>query len=91
MGKTFTMAWRNMWRNWRRTTIALVAIVLGLILLIFFDGMITGSDQAIFGNAVKIYVRPQRLAFGVHIKDGTPSLHVGAIHGHAPVKTAGAQ
>jgi len=49
------MAWRNMWRNWRRTAIALVAIVLGLILLLFFDGMITGSDQAIFGNAVRLY------------------------------------
>lgn len=49
------MAWRNMWRNWRRTVIALVAIVLGLILLLFFDGMITGSDQAIFGNAVRLY------------------------------------
>jgi len=44
-----------MWRNWRRTAIALVAIVLGLVLLIFFDGFIQGSDQAIFGNAVKIY------------------------------------
>lgn len=49
------LAWRNMWRNWRRTVIALVAIVLGLILLLFFDGMITGSDQAIFGNAVRLY------------------------------------
>ncbi len=49
------MAWRNMWRNWRRTAIALIAIVLGLILLLFFDGMITGSDQAIFGNAVRLY------------------------------------
>jgi ABC-type lipoprotein release transport system permease subunit len=49
------LAWRNMWRNWRRTAIALVAIVLGLILLLFFDGMITGSDQAIFGNAVRLY------------------------------------
>jgi len=32
MGQTFKLAWRNMWRNWRRTTIAVVAIVLGLIL-----------------------------------------------------------
>jgi len=55
MGKTFKMAWRNMWRNWRRTVIALVAIVLGLILLLFFDGFILGSDQAIFGNAVRLY------------------------------------
>jgi ABC-type lipoprotein release transport system permease subunit len=49
------MAWRNMWRNWRRTAIALVAIVLGLILLLFVDGLIKGSDQAIFGNAVRLY------------------------------------
>ena len=49
------LAWRNMWRNWRRTAIALVAIVLGLILLLFMDGLIQGSDQAIFGNAVRLY------------------------------------
>jgi ABC-type lipoprotein release transport system permease subunit len=55
MSKAITLAWRNMWRNWRRTAIALVAIVLGLILLLFFDGLIKGSDQAIFGNAVRLY------------------------------------
>jgi putative ABC transport system permease protein len=55
MGKSITLAWRNMWRNWRRTMIALVAMVLGLILLLFADGMIKGSDQAIFGNAVRLY------------------------------------
>jgi ABC-type lipoprotein release transport system permease subunit len=44
-----------MWRNWRRTTIALIAIVLGLILLLFMSGLIKGSDQAIFGNAVRLY------------------------------------
>lgn len=55
MSKSITMAWRNMWRNWRRTTIALVAIILGLILLLLMDGMIKGSDQAIFGNAVRLY------------------------------------
>ncbi len=49
------LAWRNVWRNWRRTVIALVAIVLGMILLLFLDGMIKGSDQAIFGNAVRLY------------------------------------
>jgi ABC-type lipoprotein release transport system permease subunit len=55
MSQTLKLAWRNMWRNWRRTTIALVAIVMGLILLLFMDGMIKGSDQAIFGNAVRLY------------------------------------
>jgi ABC-type lipoprotein release transport system permease subunit len=55
MGQTFKLAWRNMWRNWRRTVIAVVAIVLGLILLLLFDGIIKGSDQAIFGNAIRFY------------------------------------
>ncbi len=49
------LAWRNMWRNWRRTLIAMIAIVLGLVLLLFFDGFIAGSDQAIYGNAVRLY------------------------------------
>lgn len=55
MGTYLKLAWRNVWRNWRRTAIALVAIVLGLILLLFLDGVIKGSDQAIFGNAVRLY------------------------------------
>src|SRR5215211_9140131 len=55
MRKSIKLAWRNMWRNWRRTAIALIAIVLGLMLLLFFDGLIKGSDQAIFGNAVRLY------------------------------------
>ena len=55
MSKSIKLAWRNMWRNWRRTAIALVAIVLGLILLLMMDGLIKGSDQAIFGNAVRLY------------------------------------
>ena len=52
---TIKLAWRNMWRNWRRSLIAMVAIVLGLVLLLFFDGFIAGSDQAIYGNAVRLY------------------------------------
>lgn len=55
MSKYFKMAWRNTWRNWRRTFIATIAIVLGMILLIFMDATIKGSDQAIYGNAVRLY------------------------------------
>jgi ABC-type lipoprotein release transport system permease subunit len=55
MFKLFKMAWRNMWRNWRRTLIATVAIVLSLILLIFFEAIIDGFDQVVYGNAVKLY------------------------------------
>jgi ABC-type lipoprotein release transport system permease subunit len=55
MFKYLKMAWRNMWRNWRRTLIATIAIVLGLILLVFMDAMIAGSDQAIYSNSVRLY------------------------------------
>ena len=55
MNKIIKMAWRNMWRNWRRTLIASVAIILGMVLLIFMDALIKGSDQAIYGNAVRMY------------------------------------
>ncbi|MCB0045016.1 MAG: ABC transporter permease [Caldilineaceae bacterium] len=55
MSKSLQLAWRNMWRNWRRTSIALTAIVLGLALLLFFDGIIQSTDQAMFGNAVRLY------------------------------------
>jgi putative ABC transport system permease protein len=54
MGKLLRMAWRNVWRNQRRTLIALIAIALGLVLLAFLDGTIAGFQQAIFGNAVRL-------------------------------------
>jgi ABC-type lipoprotein release transport system permease subunit len=54
MGKLVRIAWRNLWRNKRRTLIALVAIALGLAFLAFMDGSIAGFQQAIFGNAVRL-------------------------------------
>jgi ABC-type lipoprotein release transport system permease subunit len=54
MGKLVRMAWRNVWRNKRRTLIAVAAIGLGLVFLVFMDGSIAGFQQAIFGNAVRL-------------------------------------
>jgi ABC-type lipoprotein release transport system permease subunit len=54
MGKLIWMAWRNVWRNWRRTVIAVIAIALGLAFLIIFDGMMGGASEAIYGNAVRL-------------------------------------
>jgi ABC-type lipoprotein release transport system permease subunit len=55
MFKFIKMAWRNVWRNWRRTGIAVIAIVLGLLLLVFMDGLYGGYDEAVFANAVRLY------------------------------------
>jgi len=54
MGKLLIMAWRNVWRNWRRTVIAVIAIALGLALMLVFDGMLGGMNQALYGNTVKL-------------------------------------
>jgi ABC-type lipoprotein release transport system permease subunit len=93
MGKSFQLAWRNMWRNWRRTAIALTAIVLGLILLMFLNGMIEGSDQGIYGNAVRLYGgNIQVHAPGYRLKaNRTPLLPIDAAAADAIVAAAVAQ
>ena len=54
MGKLLIMAWRNVWRNWRRTVIAGIAITLGLAFILVFDGMLGGMNEALYGNTVKL-------------------------------------
>ncbi len=48
------LAWRNIWRQRRRTLIVAVAMALGLGLMMFYDGLMSGFDQAIYGNAIKV-------------------------------------
>lgn len=48
------IAWRNLWRHRRRTFIVVLAMGLGLALMMFYDGLIAGFDQAIYGGALKI-------------------------------------
>ena len=54
MGKLLIMAWRNVWRNWRRTVIAGIAIALGLAFILLYDGMLSGMNEALYGNTVKL-------------------------------------
>ncbi len=54
MFRLLRMAWRNVWRNWRRTVIATIAIALGLTLILIFDGMLGGMDQALYGKTVRL-------------------------------------
>jgi len=54
VGKLLIMAWRNVWRNWRRTVIAVIAIALGLAFILMFDGMLGGMDEALHGKQVRL-------------------------------------
>ena len=48
------LAWRNIWRHKRRTVIIVLAMSLTLALMMFYDGLMFGFTDAIYGNAVKV-------------------------------------
>ena len=48
------LAWRNIWRHRRRTIIIVLAMALTLALMMFYDGLMNGFTDAIYGNAVKV-------------------------------------
>jgi len=48
------MAWRNIWRHRRRTMIVVLAVGLTTALMMLYQGIMTGFDQAVYGNAIKV-------------------------------------
>jgi ABC-type lipoprotein release transport system permease subunit len=48
------MAWRNIWRHRRRTLIIVLAIGLTMWMMMWYDGIMAGFTQAIYGNAIKV-------------------------------------
>jgi ABC-type lipoprotein release transport system permease subunit len=48
------LAWRNVWRNKRRTLIVIIAVALGLALMVFYDGLMAGATQDLYGKVVRL-------------------------------------
>ncbi len=48
------LAWRNVWRHRRRSVIVVLAIGLTMAMMMFYDGLVTGFEQAIYGNAIRV-------------------------------------
>lgn len=48
------LAWRNVWRHRRRTIIIVAAMGLSLGMMMLYDGLIDGFNQAIYGNAIRV-------------------------------------
>src|SRR5258705_5949163 len=48
------LAWRNIWRHRRRTIIIVLAMGLSLAMMMFYDGLMDGFNNAIAGNAVRV-------------------------------------
>ncbi len=47
------IAWRNVWRHRRKTVLIAVAMGVIMSLLVFYDGLFVGFEQAIYGNAIR--------------------------------------
>ncbi len=48
------LAWRNLWRHRRRTLIVVIALGGTMGLMIWYDGLIGGFNEAIYGNAIRV-------------------------------------
>ena len=48
------LAWRNILRQKRRTFIVLIAMTLGIGMMMFYDGLMAGFNETIYGKAIKV-------------------------------------
>jgi len=48
------LAWRNVWRQRRRTFLIAVGMGVTMALLVLYDGVVAGFEQAIYGNAIQL-------------------------------------
>ncbi len=48
------LAWRNLWRHRRRTVIVAVAIGGTMAMMMWYDGLVGGFNEAIYGNAIRV-------------------------------------
>jgi ABC-type lipoprotein release transport system permease subunit len=48
------LAWRNIWRHRRRTLIIVGAMGLALAMMMMYDGLVDGFNNAIYGNAIRV-------------------------------------
>jgi ABC-type lipoprotein release transport system permease subunit len=55
MKKNLLMAWRNLWRNKRRTLITIASIFFGVLIATLMSSMQEGSYSSMIENVVKLY------------------------------------
>ena len=53
LGKLWTLAWRDLGRNRRRTLFSVIAVALGLALLIMMNGLIAGARDDSLRNSIR--------------------------------------
>lgn len=53
MKKFIKLAWRNIWRNWRRTILTSLAVAFGMISIIFTYSYIAGVTESIYRSLIE--------------------------------------
>lgn len=48
------LAWRNLWRHRSRTLIVVIAIGGTMAMMMWYDGLVGGFNEAIYGNAIRV-------------------------------------
>jgi len=53
MKKLIKLAWRNIWRNWRRTVLSSLAVAFGVISIIFSNSYIKGMTESMYKSLIE--------------------------------------
>jgi putative ABC transport system permease protein len=53
MKKIIQLAWRNIWRNWRRTILTSLAVALGMVSIIFSYSYLEGITESIYKSLIE--------------------------------------
>ncbi|PIQ28459.1 hypothetical protein COW36_13225 [bacterium (Candidatus Blackallbacteria) CG17_big_fil_post_rev_8_21_14_2_50_48_46] len=65
MNTFIAIAWRNIWRNRRRSALTLTMIGFGLFLCIFLEAIVSGTQEQIFKGAIELNLG----SLQIHAKD----------------------
>ncbi len=62
MKKIIKLAWRNIWRNWRRTILSSLAVAFGMISIIFSNSYIKGMMESVYKNLIETEIGHVKIA-----------------------------
>jgi len=85
------LAWRNLWRHRRRTLIVVFAMGSGLAMMMMYDGLVGGFNQAIYGNAIKVLGGNIQVRSGAYLTEANLSALLPLENDAAVVQAALAQ
>jgi putative ABC transport system permease protein len=71
------LAWRNIWRNKRRSAIVLSSIVFGYAALVFLDGLTTGMVFQMLDNRIGIYTAQLEVHHAGFLESGVLENRIG--------------